>query len=135
LIWAPILHPHAILSIGSFVTLAAYSPLCFLDAPAHTVCAQVARLSTDLVFTGLSLANSALWTFTLSESSSIVVDSVHVSGSRQYPNNDGLDCISCSHLTVSNSAFSTGGRGTTHESTTHSLLSAWWWRVLGISFL
>lgn len=68
----------------------------------------VARLSTDLVFTGLSLANSALWTFTLSESSGIVVDSVHVSGSRQYPNNDGLDCISCSHLTVSNSAFSTG---------------------------
>jgi hypothetical protein len=32
-----------------------------------------------------------------------------VSGSRQYPNNDGLDCISCSQLTVANSVFSTGG--------------------------
>lgn len=68
----------------------------------------VARASDSLLLQGLSIANSALWTITLSSCTNITVDSVVVTGSRQYPNNDGLDCISCSLLSVTNSVFSTG---------------------------
>ena len=68
----------------------------------------VARLSQHLVFQGFDVVNSALWTMTLSESTFILIDHMLISGSRQYPNNDGIDCISCVNLAVTNTNISTG---------------------------
>jgi polygalacturonase len=57
---------------------------------------MVLRLSSDIVLQGFSLMNSVLWTLTFSQSQFILVDQMHIEGNRQWPNNDGLDCISCS---------------------------------------
>eukprot|EP01120_Amphizonella_sp_Union-15-10_P013826 TRINITY_DN6515_c0_g1_i1.p1 TRINITY_DN6515_c0_g1~~TRINITY_DN6515_c0_g1_i1.p1 ORF type:complete len:480 (-),score=72.39 TRINITY_DN6515_c0_g1_i1:76-1515(-) len=59
----------------------------------------------------VSLLNSPLWTVTIINSHYVSFDEVTVAGDRRWPNNDGIDPISGSFITIQNSNISTGDDG------------------------
>lgn len=68
----------------------------------------VFRQCADVVVDGAALVNSPLWTLTFSECDGVVVHNATISGSRQWPNNDGIDVISSSNVEISECTISTG---------------------------
>ncbi len=57
---------------------------------------------------GVTLANSPNWTLHFQHAHNLVVHAIHVSNDMRLPNNDGLDCMDCHDLRVSDSAFDAG---------------------------
>jgi hypothetical protein len=68
----------------------------------------VAHLSSALAFVGVSIVNSALWTLTLAECNDVLISQSYIYGSRQYPNNDGVDVISTSNVVITDTEIRTG---------------------------
>lgn len=63
---------------------------------------------SDVLLSGVSLINSPLWTLEFSLSKNIQVSNCYISTDRRWPNGDGIDIVSSSHVTISNTTISTG---------------------------
>ncbi len=57
---------------------------------------------------GVTLANSPNWTLHFQHAHNVLVHAIHVANDMRLPNNDGLDCMDCHDLRVSDSAFDAG---------------------------
>ncbi len=60
------------------------------------------------LFKSVSLLNSPLWTVTLIASHHVEFDGVKIIGDKRWPNNDGIDPISGSFITIKNSKIIAG---------------------------
>lgn len=68
----------------------------------------VMRDCRGVLLSGAQLANSALWTTTIVESSQVLLDGLTISGDRRWPNNDGVDLIGCTNATLRHTSIDTG---------------------------
>ena len=62
----------------------------------------------NILFEGVTFADSPGWTFFLSECEDVNVSRIRVDGCQQMINNDGMDIDSCSRVSISDSFFRTG---------------------------